>query len=111
MLYEVITLEDFPKLGFTGQDVVHPAHGLDCLTHDCEAFFLVYVITSYSIHYTKLYEAFGAVEPAARELHALPLVTHEDAVLGMAEGGAVGQLGLVDAVVIGGIGGNSYNFV
>ena len=27
-------LEQFPEGGFVGQDVVHPAHGLQCLTHD-----------------------------------------------------------------------------
>ncbi len=33
-------LEQFPELGFIRQDVVHPAHGLEGLTHAVQTFFL-----------------------------------------------------------------------
>jgi hypothetical protein len=31
-------LEQFPEFGLVGQDVVHPAHGLQRLTHACSFF-------------------------------------------------------------------------
>ncbi len=45
----------------------------------------------------------GQVQPAPREFHALPLVAHENAIDGIAKGGAIGQRRLVDAIVIAGI--------